>query len=268
MDALELDSVCKSFGDLRAVDSLSVRVPSGSIYGLLGPNGAGKTTTLRMITNIIRPDSGRIQVLGEPSGGAVKDRIGYMPEERGLYRKMTAARMLAYFGSIKGVASGELAGRVRQWLKRVDLSDWADRKVEELSRGMHQKLQFALTCMSGPDLLILDEPFSGLDPVNLDVLKGIILQMRDEGTTVIFSTHVMHEAERLCDYILLINKGRSVLDGTRPSWRVKRGSSRACRWSPPCSATAGGGRSPWPMGPTRRSCSWRWREKSGCWRSR
>jgi len=214
MDALELDSVCKSFGDLRAVDSLSVRVPSGSIYGLLGPNGAGKTTTLRMITNIIRPDSGRIQVLGEPSGGAVKDRIGYMPEERGLYRKMTAARMLAYFGSIKGVASGELAGRVRQWLKRVDLSDWADRKVEELSRGMHQKLQFALTCMSGPDLLILDEPFSGLDPVNLDVLKGIILQMRDEGTTVIFSTHVMHEAERLCDFILLINKGRSVLDGT------------------------------------------------------
>ena len=221
-DVVELHEVSKSFGDVRAVDALSVRVPAGSICGFLGPNGAGKTTTLRMITNIIRPDSGQIEVLGQTSLGRAKDRVGYMPEERGLYRKMTVAKVLAYFGAIKGLASGELADRVPLWLGRVELSDWADKRVEDLSRGMHQKLQFAVTCINEPDLLVLDEPFAGLDPVNLDLLKGIILRMRDEGRTVIFSTHVMHEAERLCDRILLVNRGKSVLDGTLADVRSRR----------------------------------------------
>jgi len=214
MNAVSLDNVSKSFGEVRAVDTLSLAVPSGSIYGFLGPNGAGKTTTLRMIMDIIRPDSGLIEVLSRASASPVKERIGYMPEERGLYRKMTVARVLEYFGAIKGLSAGELAARVGQWLGRMELDGWSGKKVEELSRGMHQKLQFAVTCINEPDLLILDEPFSGLDPVNLDLLKGVILDMRNKGTTVLFSTHVMHEAENLCEYIVLINKGKAIVDGT------------------------------------------------------
>jgi ABC-2 type transport system ATP-binding protein len=213
MNAVTLENVCKSFGAVHAVDNLTVRVPVGSIYGFLGPNGAGKTTTLRMIMNIIRPDSGRIEILGDGQIEQVKDRIGYMPEERGLYRKMTARKVLAYFGSIKGLNEKELVHRVPHWLETIGLADWADKKVEELSRGMHQKLQFAVTVVSEPELVILDEPFSGLDPLNQDLLKNIILEMCSEGKTVIFSTHVMHEAEKLCDFILLINKGKSILDG-------------------------------------------------------
>ena len=225
--ALLLENVSKSFGDVRAVDSLSVRVPAGSIYGFLGPNGAGKTTTIRMIMDIFRPDptGGRIEVFGCAAPGGAKGRIGYMPEERGLYRKMTARRTLRYFGGIKGVSPAALAGRADEWLARVGLADWAEKKVEELSRGMHQKLQFAVTCISEPDMLILDEPFSGLDPVNLDLLKGEILRMRQGGTTVLFSTHVMHEAETLCDFILLINRGRTVLDGTLAEIRSHRPSN-------------------------------------------
>jgi ABC-2 type transport system ATP-binding protein len=214
MNALVLDNISKSFGELRAVDSLSVKVPTGGIYGFLGPNGAGKTTTLRMIMNIIRPDSGNISIFGNGSIEQAKSRIGYMPEERGLYRKMTARKTLAYFGAIKGVAADQLVSRIPKWLERVKLGDWADKKVEELSRGLHQKLQFAVTVINEPELLILDEPFSGLDPLNQELLKDIIDQMRDEGKTVIFSTHVMHEAEKLCDSILLINKGKVILDGT------------------------------------------------------
>lgn len=213
MNTVSLDSVCKSFGRVNAVNQLSVQVPAGSIYGFLGPNGAGKTTTLRMIMNILRPDSGTINIFGNGSIEQVKNRIGYMPEERGLYRKMTVRKVLAYFGAIKGMSANALAGRVPEWLGRIELSSWADKKVESLSRGMHQKLQFAVTVINDPQLLILDEPFSGLDPLNLDLLKSIILQMRDAGKTVIFSTHVMHEAEKLCDSILLINRGKSVLDG-------------------------------------------------------
>jgi len=223
MNAVCLESVCKSFGEVHAVDALSARVPAGSIYGFLGPNGAGKTTTLRMIMDIIRPDSGQVSVLGRGSAAAAKDRIGYMPEERGLYRKMTVGKVLAYFGSIKGTPAGELSRRVPLWLEKVGLADWTSKKVEELSRGMHQKLQFAVTCINDPELLILDEPFSGLDPLNLDLLEGIVLSLREKGKTIILSTHVMHEAERLCDFILLINKGRAVLDGTldqiRSRWR-------------------------------------------------
>ena len=212
MNAAVLGDVCKSFGDVHAVDHVNVTVPAGSIYGFLGPNGAGKTTTIRMMMNILRPDSGHISLFDGRSVEQAKSRIGYMPEERGLYRKMTIRKVLAYFGAIKGVASSELAGRVPEWLERVELAKWADKKVEELSRGMHQKLQFAVTAINNPELLILDEPFSGLDPINMDLLKNIILEMREEGRTIIFSTHVMHEAEKLCEFILLVNKGRVVLD--------------------------------------------------------
>jgi ABC-2 type transport system ATP-binding protein len=213
MNAVTLENVCKSFGRVHAVDNLSVQVPAGSVYGFLGPNGAGKTTTLRMIMNIIRPDSGRIEILSDGQIEQVKNRIGYMPEERGLYRKMTARKVLAYFGSIKGLTEKEIVHRVPHWLETIGLADWADKKVEELSRGMHQKLQFAVTVINEPELVILDEPFSGLDPLNQELLKTIILEMRNQGRTVIFSTHVMHEAEKLCDFILLINKGKSILDG-------------------------------------------------------
>jgi ABC-2 type transport system ATP-binding protein len=213
MSTLVLENVSKSFGDVRAVDELSVQVPAGSVYGFLGPNGAGKTTTIRMIMNIIQPDKGRIEIFGDGATTNVKNRIGYMPEERGLYRKMKVGKVLAFFGAIKGLSASELNFRVPQWLQQVDLAGWANKKVEELSRGMHQKLQFAVTAINEPDLLILDEPFSGLDPVNQDLLKDIICRMRDEGKTILFSTHVMHEAERLCDFILLINKGKAVLDG-------------------------------------------------------
>jgi len=237
MDAIVLEQVFKSFGEVRAVNDLSVQVPVGSIYGFLGPNGAGKTTTIRMIMNIIRPDSGNISIFGDgtpatsfllaaatraarrgsrrskTAGAQAKNRIGYMPEERGLYRKMRVSKALEYFGAIKGLSASELNYRVPQWLQRIGLAEWADKKVEELSRGMHQKLQFAVTGINDPDLVILDEPFSGLDPVNQDLLKDIIIQIRNDGKTIIFSTHVMHEAERLCDFILLINKGKAVLDG-------------------------------------------------------
>ncbi|MHC4642146.1 MAG: ABC transporter ATP-binding protein [Planctomycetota bacterium] len=222
MNAVLLDNVCKSFGPLHAVDNLSVQVSVGSVYGFLGPNGAGKTTSIRMIMNIIRPDSGRIEILADGNIEQVKARIGYMPEERGLYRKMTARKVLAYFGAIKGVNDRELVHRVPHWLQRVELAGWADKKVEELSRGMHQKLQFAVTVINDPELVILDEPFSGLDPLNQDLLKNIILEMRNEGKTIIFSTHVMHEAEKLCDFILLINKGKLILDDTLENIRSRQ----------------------------------------------
>lgn len=213
IDTVSLDRVCKSFGLVRAVDDLSVRIPAGSIYGFLGPNGAGKTTTIRMIMNIIRPDSGRISIFGNGTEGDIRSRVGYLPEERGLYRKMKVSGVLSYFGALKGMGGGELDTKVDSWLKRVGLSEWASKKVEDLSRGMHQKLQFAVAAINEPELLILDEPFAGLDPVNLEVLKDVILELRDGGRTVIFSTHVMHQAEQLCDSILLINHGRAVVDG-------------------------------------------------------
>ncbi len=221
MDALVLDRVSKSFGTVRAVDSLSARVPAGSIYGFLGPNGAGKTTTIRMIMHIIYPDSGQIHVLGQGATRHSKRRIGYMPEERGLYPKMKVRGILSYLGSIKGMTRGELASEIPRWLDAVGLAGWVDKRVEELSRGMQQKLQFVVTAINSPDILILDEPFAGLDPVNLEVLKEIMLNMRDAGKTVIFSTHVMDQAERLCDHILFINSGRKVFDGTLDAIRSR-----------------------------------------------
>ena len=225
MDAVLLNGLQKCFGEVRAVNNLSVTVPQASVYGFLGPNGAGKTTTLRMIMNIIHPDSGRVRIFGDSSVELAKARIGYMPEERGLYRKMTVAKVLAFFGAIKGLRGNELSGRVSKWLRRVELTDWATKKVEELSRGMHQKLQFAVTAINEPELLILDEPFAGLDPLNTDLIKAIMLEIRDEGKTIIFSTHVMHEAEKLCDSILLINKGRAILDDSLANIKSRRSSN-------------------------------------------
>jgi ABC-2 type transport system ATP-binding protein len=221
MNAVTIQNVCKSFGSLRAVDRLSASIPQGSVYGFLGPNGAGKTTTIRMIMNIIRPDSGDIAIFEDKDLEKSKSQIGYMPEERGLYRKMTLRRTLAYFGTIKDVPDNRLDERIRYWLGRMELTSWADRRVEELSRGMHQKLQFAVTVINDPQLLVLDEPFSGLDPINQEMLKDIFTGMHRQGKTVIFSTHDMHEAEQLCDSILLINKGRIILDGKLAAIRAQ-----------------------------------------------
>ena len=213
MSLLVLEDVVKRFSRIVAVDGLSVQIPQGSIYGFLGPNGAGKTTTIRMIMNIIHPDSGRITVFGQEHAESLKERIGYLPEERGLYKKMRVKDILRYFGQLKGVPRAHVKASVSNWLEKVELTKWADSKVEELSRGMQQKIQFVAAIVHSPDLIILDEPFAGLDPVNTDLLKKAILGLRDEGKTVVFSTHVMEQAEKLCDSILLIDKGKKVLDG-------------------------------------------------------
>jgi ABC-2 type transport system ATP-binding protein len=212
MNAVELRNISKTFGKVVAVDDLSLDVPTGSVYGFIGPNGSGKTTTLRMIMNIFYPDSGTIHVLGGEAGDSCNDRIGYLPEERGLYRKMKLRDQLKFYGELK--ANRDVSKQVDAWLKRLDLDDWADSKVEALSKGMSQKAQFIAAVVSEPDLLILDEPFSGLDPVNSDVLRGAVLELQDKGTTVIFSTHDMDVAEKMCDFIFMIFKGRKVLDGT------------------------------------------------------
>jgi ABC-2 type transport system ATP-binding protein len=212
--ALTIEHVSKSFGTFRAVNDISLTVPRGSIYGFLGPNGAGKTTTLRMVMSILYPDAGRITVLGDANPEAVKDRLGYLPEEKGLYKKMEAGETVAYFGRLKGLSAPAARARAAELLSRWGLGDWTDRKCETLSKGMSQKVQILATLIHDPELVILDEPFSGLDPVNVEVVRDVILQLARNGRTVIFSTHVMEQAEQLCDYILLINKGQKVLDGS------------------------------------------------------
>jgi len=213
MDAVVLEEVSKSFGAVRAVDALSARVPAGTIYGLLGPNGAGKTTTMRMIMDIISPDSGRVEILGGADISRARERIGYMPEERGLYAKMKVGAMLRFMAALKGLSRADAAGETDRWLEAVGLAESGARRVEELSKGNQQKLQFAVTAIGQPDILILDEPFAGLDPVNLEVLKDIMLRLRDAGKTVVFSTHMMDQAQRLCDVLLLINNGAKVVEG-------------------------------------------------------
>ncbi len=212
MTAVELEAVTKSFGPHRAVDGLSLAVPRGCVYGFIGPNGSGKTTTLRMIMRILLPDAGRIRVLGEERHEAATERVGYLPEERGLYRKMKVRPLLRFFGEMK--CGREVSAEVDDWLERFGLGAWADKKVETLSKGMSQKVQFIATVVSRPELLILDEPFTGLDPVNTDVLREAVLELQRGGATVIFSTHDMAAAERMCDAILMIYRGRKVLDGT------------------------------------------------------
>jgi ABC-2 type transport system ATP-binding protein len=214
MQAIEIRRVTKRFDGVTAVDDLSLAVPSGSIYGFIGPNGSGKTTTIRMILSILLPDTGEIAVLGSRDPRAARDRVGYLPEERGLYKKMTARRLLRYYGRLKGASTTAVDAAANDWLARLGLSEYADRRIEALSKGMSQKLQFIASVVAGPELLILDEPFSGLDPVNADVLRDAVLEMRRRGTTIVFSTHDMTTAEKMCDRIFMIFKGRKVLDGT------------------------------------------------------
>jgi ABC-2 type transport system ATP-binding protein len=210
---LKIENVVKRFDDYAAVNDVSFEVQPGRIFGLLGPNGAGKTTLIRMITNILIPDQGRITMFGEPVGAAFQNRIGYLPEERGLYKKIKVIEQLSYFGQLKGMSRPAALTEARKWLSRFDASDWENKKVQELSKGMAQKVQFISTILHRPDLLILDEPFSGFDPVNTEVLKSIILDLKEDGRTIILSTHIMEQAEQLCDDILLINKGIKLLEG-------------------------------------------------------
>ncbi len=215
---IEIDNASKRYAEHVAVRNLSLRVPRGAVYGLLGPNGAGKTTTIRMILNIIAPDSGSVRILGRPSNDrALSDHIGYLPEERGLYRKMQVRRVLRFLAELKGMKRELADRRIDEWLERLDLKtpekDWGLSKIDELSRGMQQKVQFIGTLLHDPDLVILDEPFSGLDPINAQALKDTMLELRQRGKTIIFSTHLMDNAERMCDSVCIIARGEKVLDG-------------------------------------------------------
>lgn len=221
---VSIDNITKRFGDFTAVNQLSLAVYPGRIYGLLGPNGAGKTTTIRMIVNIMVPDSGRIKVFGQELTPLLQDRIGYLPEERGLYKKMKVGEQIKFFAALKNVEGSEAERRIIRWLARLKLAEWKNRKAGELSKGMQQKVQFINSIVHEPDLLILDEPFSGLDPVNLELLKDVILELKASGKTIIFSTHQMEIAERICDDICLINGSRKVLEGSIRE--VKRGFGR------------------------------------------
>jgi len=213
-DAIRLTEVTKRFNGVTAVDRLTLAVPRGSIYGFIGPNGSGKTTTLRMIMNILLPDEGRIEVLDSSTSTPARDRVSYLPEERGLYKKMTVRRLLRYYGQLKGRSVADLDPVIGEWMTRMGMQGWDDKKIEALSKGMSQKVQFVAAVVSKPELLILDEPFSGLDPVNAETLKDAVLEMRKRGTTVVFSTHDMGTAEKMCDRICMIFRGRKVLDGT------------------------------------------------------
>lgn len=214
MEILKLEDISKDFNGIRAVDNFSWVVKQGSIYGLLGPNGAGKTTIIRMILNIILPDKGNIEVFGKQISDKAYAKIGYLPEERGLYKKMKVKEMLKFLAEIKGIFGSKINSLIEEWLMRFNLLQYKDKKVEELSKGMQQKLQFISTVIHNPDLLILDEPFSGLDPVNTDLLKDIIIEMKNIGKTIILSTHQMEQAERMSDNICMINKSKKVIDAT------------------------------------------------------
>ena len=216
-DAITRRGVTKRFNGTVAVDDLSLSVPEGSIYGFIGPNGSGKTTTLRMIMHILLPDQGEIEVLGSRDTAAARDRVGYLPEERGLYKKMTIRRLLRYYARLKGGTRAGIDAAIEEWMQRVELPGLLDRPIETLSKGMSQKVQFVSAVVSNPSLLILDEPFSGLDPVNAQVVKDAVLEIRRRGTTVVFSTHDMSTAERMCDRIFMIFRGRKVLDGSLES---------------------------------------------------
>jgi ABC-2 type transport system ATP-binding protein len=213
-DAIVLRGVAKSFGDKVAVRSLDLAVPQGALYGVIGPNGAGKTTSIRMIMSILFPDRGEVEVLGRRTALDAKDRIGYLPEERGVYKKMKVGAFLAYMARLKGVTGGGLERRVHDWLERVGLAEVEHKKCEELSKGMQQKIQFVSAIVHEPDLLILDEPFSGLDPVNMRLLRDLVLEQHRRGAAVLFSTHVMVQAEAVCGHIVMIHDGDKVLDAT------------------------------------------------------
>ena len=213
MDAISLENVTKSYDGVTAVNDVSLRVRQGAILGLLGPNGAGKTSTIRMVMNILLPDEGSIRVFGEPVSDKTREAIGYLPEERGLYPRMRVRAVIVFLASLRGMPEAETRRRADAWLERFELKDWADKEVRDLSKGMQQKVQFISAVLHEPRLIILDEPFSGLDPVNAATVKDVMLEMRDRGTTVVLSSHRMEQVERMCDSICLIDKGRNVLDG-------------------------------------------------------
>jgi ABC-2 type transport system ATP-binding protein len=226
--AIDIRNVVKRYAEHVAVRDLSLQVPRGAVYGLLGPNGAGKTTTIRMILNIIVPDSGTIELFGQPHlTSGVTDRIGYLPEERGLYKKMQVRRVLRFLAELKGVPAKVAERRIEEWLERFQLrtaeKDWGLAKIDELSRGMQQKVQFIGTLLHDPDLVILDEPFSGLDPINAQALKDTVVDLKARGKTVIFSTHLMDNAERLCDAVCIIARGDKVLDGAVSAVKAAHG---------------------------------------------
>ncbi|MBI4410811.1 MAG: ATP-binding cassette domain-containing protein [Gemmatimonadetes bacterium] len=211
--AIELEGVRKSFDGVDAVRGIDLSVPLGTTYGLLGPNGAGKTTTIRMILRILEPDAGGIRLFGGPVSQRALDRIGYLPEERGLYRKMRLRRVLAFFAELKGMPAWQSRPRIGEWLERLGLADRADARVQELSKGNQQKLQFISAVLHEPELVILDEPFAGLDPINQQVLKEIILDLKRRGRTILFSTHMIEHAERICEHVCIIAQGSKVVDG-------------------------------------------------------
>jgi ABC-2 type transport system ATP-binding protein len=211
---LRIDGVTKRFGDFTAVDDLSFNVRSGRVFGFLGPNGAGKTTTIRMIVGITAPDRGHVELFGQKMSPALQDRIGYLPEERGLYKKLKIVDQLKYFAALKNVSGAEAEKRIDHWLERMGLSEWKKKKTTDLSKGMQQKIQFISTVLHDPDLLILDEPFSGLDPINVEFMIDVLSEFKSKDKTIMFSTHQMETAERLCNDILLINKARKVVSGS------------------------------------------------------
>src|SRR5678809_23462 len=211
---VKLERVSKSFGEFTAVRELSLDVRAGRVFGLLGPNGAGKTTTIRMIVNITAPDSGAILLFGRHIDSSLQDRIGYLPEERGLYKKMRVADQLRFFAEIKNMRGKQVESKIDEWLARVKLPEWKNKRSMELSKGMQQKIQFITAVIHDPDLLILDEPFSGLDPVNVSLLKEVVADLKKAGKTIIFSTHLMETAEKLCDDICLLNRSKKILEGS------------------------------------------------------
>jgi ABC-2 type transport system ATP-binding protein len=221
MDAVQITDVTKTFGSVTAVENLSLTIPQGSVYGFIGPNGSGKSTTMRMIANIFYPDRGSIRVFGEERRGVGSGQIGYLPEERGLYRQMTVQALLEFYGELR--AGRNVTAEIKDWLRRLDLEKWGSKKVEALSKGMSQKVQFIATVVPEPKLLILDEPFTGLDPVSSDLIRSAVLELRRRGSTVILSTHDMNVAASLCDYIFMIFQGKKVLDGTLATIRSQYG---------------------------------------------
>ena len=223
-NAVQLDQVTKRFSGRAAVDSVDLSVPTGSIFGFIGPNGSGKTTTMRLILRIYQPDAGQVVVLGNGAGKAADNRVGYLPEERGLYKRMTVRGVLRYFANLKGIRKPD--GLIDAQLRRLGADQWGKKRVEQLSKGMAQKIQFIVATIADPELIILDEPFSGLDPVNLELMRDLVLELRDRGTTVIFSTHDMEVAQQLCDRVFMIYQGRKVLDGSIDEIRQGYGSCR------------------------------------------
>jgi ABC-2 type transport system ATP-binding protein len=223
--AIRLVGVRKAFAGHVAVRDLALEIPRGCVFGLLGPNGAGKTTTLRMVMSIFAPDAGRIDVLGRPAERASRDRIGYMPEERGLYPRMALAEQLLFLASLKGTPKREAAARLETWLERLGLAAWGRRRVNELSKGMQQKAQFIATVLHEPAVLILDEPMSGLDPVGTDLMREVLLEQKRKGTTLVLSSHQMETVERLCDRVALLNRGEKLLDGPVSEVKARHGTN-------------------------------------------